>query len=146
MKIYKCFIIASISFWLSVNIYCCNNSKIIINELNLCTTILDISIQSNFTQSFTMNSVCWWIAHTFKHTSYECFIPCFLKCNRPLTSSFLTKRNTFIQQGWIKLIKISLKTVMLQWISISNSCCSFELSIHQRILKKCIRVYNNKAQ
>jgi len=32
---------------------------------------------------------------------------------------------------------------MLQTVSVSNQCCSFELSIHQRILKKSITVYKN---
>jgi len=30
---------------------------------------------------------------------------------------------------------------MLQKISISNKCCSFELYIHQRIMKKGITIY-----
>ncbi len=55
MKIYKRFIIASMSFWLSVNIYCCNNSKIIINELHLCTTILDFPFKA------TLHRVLQWI-------------------------------------------------------------------------------------
>ncbi|MDN8907574.1 hypothetical protein Q0O77_14770, partial [Staphylococcus aureus] len=37
--------------------------------------------------------------------------------------------------------KVTVKTfIMLQKISISNKCCSFELSIHQRILKKSTTV------
>jgi len=43
--------------------------------------------------------------------------------------------NTFIQQGQIQLIKsVSTKDCCYN-ISISNKLCSFELSIHQRILK-----------
>jgi len=54
---------------------------------------------------------------------------------------FFKHINTFILQGCIKLIKSAVKTcIMLQTISISNKCCSFELSIHQRILKKWITV------
>ncbi len=45
--------------------------------------------------------------------------------------------NTFIQQGRIQLIKHDSKDICNVKISISNKCCSFELSI-QRILKKCI--------
>ncbi len=38
-----------------------------------------------------------------------------------------------------KKLKVTVKTfIMLQKISISNKCCSFKL--HQRILKKCIKV------
>ncbi len=52
------------------------------------------------------------------------------------------ERIFFIQQGcsWaIATVKMTIKT--LQKIYISNKWCSFELSIHQRILeKKCIMV------
>jgi len=41
-------------------------------------------------------------------------------------------KNSFIQ-GCIKLIKSDRHNIAK--ISISNKCCSFELSIHQRILK-----------
>ncbi len=43
----------------------------------------------------------------------------------------LKEINTFIQQGCNKLIKSDSED-----ISVSNKCCSFEISIHQRILKK----------
>ncbi len=50
---------------------------------------------------------------------------------------FFLEMNILIQQGCIKLTQRDSKTVItLQKISISNKCCSFELSIHQRILKK----------
>ncbi len=42
--------------------------------------------------------------------------------------------NTFIHQGCIKLIKSDSEDI-LQKISTLNKFCSFELSIHQRILK-----------
>jgi len=35
---------------------------------------------------------------------------------------------------------------MLQKISISNKGCSFELAIHQRILRKCITVSTKNIQ
>ncbi len=56
---------------------------------------------------------------------------------------FLKERNTFIQEGWIKLIKsVIVRTFQIvQNIAISNKRCSFELSIHQWIL---IIMYNNK--
>ncbi len=39
------------------------------------------------------------------------------------------------QQGCIQLIKSDDRDIMLQKISVSNTCCSFELSIHQGIMK-----------
>ncbi len=56
---------------------------------------------------------------------------------------FLKERNAFIQEGWIQLIKsVIVRTFQIvQKISISNKRCSFELSIHQRIL---LILYNNK--
>ncbi len=54
--------------------------------------------------------------------------------------------NTYIRKLWIKLIKITenkfyiyinmFNIYMLQNISVSNKCCSFERSIHQTIQKK----------
>ncbi len=46
--------------------------------------------------------------------------------------------NPFIKQGHITLIssKNVKAVIMLQKSSISNKCCSFELSVHQRVLKK----------
>ena len=45
--------------------------------------------------------------------------------------------NTFIQQGCIKSIKSDSKDIYnVTKDYISNKCCSFELSIHQRILKR----------
>ncbi len=46
----------------------------------------------------------------------------------------ITEINTFILQGCFKLIKRDDKT--LQKVSISDKCCSSELSIHQSNLKK----------
>jgi len=48
--------------------------------------------------------------------------------------------NTFILLGCIQLFRSDSKDifVMLQIIYISSKCWSFELSIHQRILNKCI--------
>jgi len=44
--------------------------------------------------------------------------------------------NTFIHQGLIKLIKRdSIDIYNVTEDSISDRCCSFELYIHQRILK-----------
>ena len=52
--------------------------------------------------------------------------------------------NTFIQQGCIKSIKSDSKDIYnVTKDYISNKCCSFELSIHQRILKKKILYTNN---
>ncbi|XDV46539.1 hypothetical protein PO909_014421, partial [Leuciscus waleckii] len=49
---------------------------------------------------------------------------------------FFKEMNTFIQQGCIKLIKSDSKDIYnVTKDSISNKCCSFELSIHQRIMK-----------
>jgi len=42
--------------------------------------------------------------------------------------------NTIIQQGCTELIKSGSKDLSKNYIS--NKCCSFELSIHQNILKK----------
>ncbi len=56
---------------------------------------------------------------------------------------FLKEINSFIQQG-LKLIKKIF--ILLERISISNKCCSFELYIHQQILKMqkhCIKRYNH---
>jgi len=51
----------------------------------------------------------------------------------------LKEINTFIHQGRIKLIKSDGKDIYnVTKDSISNKCCSSELSIHQKILKKCI--------
>jgi len=48
----------------------------------------------------------------------------------------LKETNAFIQQACVSGLKVSVKTfIMLQKMSISNTCY-FELSIHQRILKK----------
>ncbi len=44
---------------------------------------------------------------------------------------FLKEMNAFIQQGCIKLIK-SDSEMTSDRISISDKCCSLELSIHQR--------------
>ncbi len=54
---------------------------------------------------------------------------------------FFERLNISIQQGHFKLIK-SDKDIynVTQKISILNKCCSFELSINQRILKKSITV------
>ncbi len=49
----------------------------------------------------------------------------------------------FIQQLYFKCIKSESKEIMVHKISISNKCCCFELSIHQRILKKNIWVFKN---
>ncbi len=56
--------------------------------------------------------------------------------------------NAFNQKGHVKLIKSDSKDIYnVQKMSISNKCLflfkisSFELSIHQRILKKFITVY-----
>ncbi len=48
---------------------------------------------------------------------------------------FFNEVNTFVQQEHIKLLKSDSKDIMLQKISISNKCCSFELSIHLWIMK-----------
>ncbi len=53
-----------------------------------------------------------------------------------------SKINTFIQQGCIKLIKSESKdfyNVTKDYIS--NKCCSFELSISQRILEENVSKY-----
>ncbi len=48
---------------------------------------------------------------------------------------FLKKLIILFSNGCITLIKVTVKTfIMLQKIYILNKCCSFELSIHQRIL------------
>ncbi len=45
--------------------------------------------------------------------------------------------NAFIQQGRIKFIKSDSNGIYnVTEVCTSNKCCSFELSIHQRILKK----------
>ncbi len=46
------------------------------------------------------------------------------------------KKSLLFSKETFNLIKSDIKycTIMLQKISISNKCCSFELSIHQRIL------------
>jgi len=45
--------------------------------------------------------------------------------------------NTFKATLLNKGIKVTVKTfIMLQNISVTDQCCSFELSIHQSILKK----------
>ncbi len=54
--------------------------------------------------------------------------------------------NTIIQQGFIKQFKRDNKDfiiIILQNISISNECCSLELSIHQGILKKSNNFHKN---
>jgi len=49
------------------------------------------------------------------------------------SNTFFNELNTFINQGRIKLIKIDSKGIYnLTKDFISNKCCSFELSIHQR--------------
>jgi len=40
-----------------------------------------------------------------------------------------------------KLIKTDSKDIMLQKISVSNKCCSFELSINERMLKNVKHIY-----
>jgi len=54
--------------------------------------------------------------------------------------SFWKEINIFIQQGCIKLIKSDSEVTcaLVQKIYISNKCCSFKLSIHQRIKHKNI--------
>ncbi len=45
--------------------------------------------------------------------------------------------NAFIQQGRIKLIESDSKVIYnVTNVCTSDKCCSSELSIHQRILKK----------
>ncbi len=52
--------------------------------------------------------------------------------------------NTFILQGPIKLIKNDNDFYIVAKNSISNECCSFELSIHQRILGKNVSWFQQK--
>jgi len=44
---------------------------------------------------------------------------------------------TFIQQGCVKLMKSDSKDIYnVTKYSLSDKCCSFELNIYQRILKR----------
>ncbi len=51
---------------------------------------------------------------------------------------FLKEINTFIQQAWIKLIKSDSKDIYN--VTKDLYFCSFERSIHQRILKKSVKI------
>lgn len=65
------------------------------------------------------------------------------KCNNLITSYhskgrgkiFFKEINTFIQQGGIKLLKLTVNTFIMQKISVSYKFFSFELSVHQRAIK-----------
>ncbi len=52
----------------------------------------------------------------------------------------------FIQQGLIKLIKVTVKNYALLQRFISNKCCSFEIFINQRILKQNHSFHKNITQ
>ncbi len=53
-----------------------------------------------------------------------------------LVSTFLRDINTFIPQGFIKLIKSDSKNFYIIKTSVPIKFCLFALSFHQRILKK----------
>ncbi len=52
-------------------------------------------------------------------------------CSMVKFEVFCKKCNAFINQGYINM---NSKTIMLQKISISNKCSSFELSINKKIV------------
>ncbi len=54
---------------------------------------------------------------------------------------FYKEVNAFNRQGCIKLPRSDSKNI---YNVISNKCCSFKLSIHQRIIKACIMVFKAK--
>ncbi len=55
--------------------------------------------------------------------------------------------NTFSQQGHFKSVKIDSKPFhIVTKHSISNKCCSFQLSVNQRILNKSIHFKKNLTE
>ncbi len=89
---------------------------------------------------FYSSSLIWPIHSGFEYSFSSCRINLL---NTLLFSNmffFYIKLMLLFKQECMKLIKIKSEEVMLQMISVSNKCCSFELSIHHKILKKIIMV------
>jgi len=59
--------------------------------------------------------------------------------------NFCFERNVYFYSRTIKCDR-KRNVILLQNISISNECCSFELHIHQCILRKCESFHRNIKQ
>ncbi len=85
-----------------------------------------------------------WICFTNKTDIVLCCIFCGTNFKSLLI--FLKKWILLFSIDALNWSKVTVKTfTMLQKILIENKFCSFELSIHQRILTKCFHVISSKA-
>ncbi len=115
---------ASADSWALEEVLCLINGK---NSKVSCWSVFMFVMSVCLCPSYS------WVNLTNTHTKLKIFFGLF--CIYLFYSKVWGQKKihfTFIQQGCIKLIKSYIVTKK----SISNKCCPFELSIHQRILNK----------
>ncbi len=62
-----------------------------------------------------------------------------------LVRFFLKKLIFSFSKHALNWLKVTVKTFIINKISLSNKCCSFELSIHQKILKQNVSLFPHEA-